>query len=484
MLSQSESHFQQGDYAAAAEGAEKAVSLAERMKNPDWLALAKFMEGRALARQGGRHRGQASQALDRGYRVALSIGNLELANQILQQQRQIALDRGREREAAKIDKQLEGMESPTEPEPAPFPMPAPPTGFPNLIEKINELDGALSKKQAETQEMATERKAMEYTIEQQQVAIQQMNEAQAKDRLVLEYQQRLVDSLTYHNLADSLQLANQAILLEQQNAQVKLKSTERNLSIALAAFVLAISLGLLLRYRQVRAQSRELAEKNQQIQAERNRSNELLLNILPAAVAEELKKNGKSSTRQYEEVTILFADFQNFTRIAELMPPADLVRELHHCFRGFDQIIGKYGLEKIKTIGDSYMLAGGLPEYQEGHTHQVIHAAFDMLTFLEQYNEQRRRDQLPLFEVRIGIHTGPLVAGVVGERKFAYDVWGDTVNVASRMESAGAVGKVNISESTYKLVHDAFFCFHRGKVTVKHKGDIDMYFVEPALQPA
>lgn len=482
VLAQSETYFLQGDYAAAAEQAGKAVGLAERMKNPDWLALAKFMEGRALARQGGRRRGQASQALDRGYRIALSNGNLELATQILQQQRQIALERGKDREAEKIDKRLDGVQEQTDGALSSFAMPPPP-GTPNLMDKIEELDEALSIQEEETQEMTRERKALEHTIEQQQLAIQAMNESQAKARLTLEYQQRLVDSLTFHNLADSLQLANQAILLRQQEGQVKLKNSQRNLSVALAAFVLAISLGLLLRFLQVRAQSRALAEKNQLIQEERKRSDALLLNILPASIAEELKKKGWASARHYEQATVLFADFKNFTGIAELLPPAELVSELDYCFRAFDRIIEKYNLEKIKTIGDSYMLAGGLPEYDTQHTCQVVRAAFEMIEFLETYNKERQEKQLPLFEVRIGIHTGPLVAGVVGEKKFAYDVWGDTVNIASRMESAGAVGRINVSDSTYQLIRNAFPCSYRGKVQVKHKGEIDMYFVEPVPQP-
>ena len=175
---------------------------------------------------------------------------------------------------------------------------------------------------------------------------------------------------------------------------------------------------------------------------------------------------------------MLFADFKNFTSIAEKLTPEELVSELDLCFRGFDKIMGKYGMEKIKTIGDAYMCAGGLPDPYQSNPTKVIQAAFEMQNFLEVLKEQRMREGRPFFEARIGIHTGPIIAGVVGEKKFAYDIWGDTVNVAARMESNSDAGKVNISSSTYELVKDSFKCEYRGKISVKNKGEVEMYWVE------
>jgi adenylate cyclase len=210
----------------------------------------------------------------------------------------------------------------------------------------------------------------------------------------------------------------------------------------------------------------------------RKRSDELLLNILPGEVAEELKEKGRADAKQFDEVTVMFTDFKNFTLISEKLTPTELVNEIHTCFKAFDQIIGKYGIEKIKTIGDSYMCAGGLPVVNKTHADDVVKAALDIQQFMQARLQQRESEGKEPFEIRIGIHTGPVVAGIVGVRKFAYDIWGDTVNTASRMESSGEAGKVNISGSTYELVKDKFKCEYRGKIQAKNKGEIDMYFVE------
>jgi adenylate cyclase len=211
---------------------------------------------------------------------------------------------------------------------------------------------------------------------------------------------------------------------------------------------------------------------------EKKRSDELLLNILPSEVAEELKEKGSADAKQFDDVTVMFTDFKNFTQISEKLSPTELVAEIHTCFRAFDNIIGKYNIEKIKTIGDSYMCAGGLPVANTTNAMDVVNAALEIQLFMQQHLQQRKNDSKEVFEIRTGIHTGPVVAGIVGVKKFAYDIWGDTVNIASRMESSGEAGKVNISGSTYKLVKDKFKCEHRGKIAAKNKGEIDMYFVE------
>ncbi len=213
------------------------------------------------------------------------------------------------------------------------------------------------------------------------------------------------------------------------------------------------------------------------IAKEKQRSEELLLNILPGEVAEELKAKGSADAKQFDEITVMFTDFKGFTQIAEKMSPGELVAEIDICFKAFDAIITRNGLEKIKTIGDSYMCAGGLPVPTADHAAKVVIAALEIQEFMEQHQRERAGQGKARFEARIGIHTGPVVAGIVGVKKFAYDIWGDTVNIASRMESSGEAGKVNISGSTYASVKDKFMCQYRGKIEAKNKGEIDMYFV-------
>jgi adenylate cyclase len=214
---------------------------------------------------------------------------------------------------------------------------------------------------------------------------------------------------------------------------------------------------------------------------ERKKSDELLLNILPVKVADELKKTGSAEAKHFDEVTVMFTDFKGFTTISEKLSAAELVTILHSCFTAFDRIIQKYNLEKIKTIGDSYFCAGGLPVPNTTHAYDMVNAALEIQAFMRDHAEQMKKAGKDFFEIRIGIHTGPVIAGIVGIRKFAYDIWGDTVNTASRMESSGEVGRINISGATWQLVKDRFSCTHRGMIEAKNKGKIDMYFVNNAL---
>jgi adenylate cyclase len=218
------------------------------------------------------------------------------------------------------------------------------------------------------------------------------------------------------------------------------------------------------------------AQRNR-ISIEKERSESLLLNILPEEVAEELKAKGAAEATLIDQVTVLFTDFKGFTQMSEMLTPKDLVKDLHECFSAFDEICEKYGIEKIKTIGDAYMAAGGLPTPNTTHAKDVLNAAFDMAQVVEKGKAEKIATGQPYFEIRIGIHTGPVVAGIVGLKKFQYDIWGDTVNTASRMESSGEVGKVNISETTYNLAKEDFTCEYRGEIEAKGKGRIKMYFI-------
>lgn len=216
----------------------------------------------------------------------------------------------------------------------------------------------------------------------------------------------------------------------------------------------------------------------QLIAAEKRKSDDLLLNILPAEVANELKESGKSKAKNYERATVLFADIKNFTGAAERLTPDQLVAEIDFYFKNFDEITSKYKIEKIKTIGDAYLCVGGLPIADQDNAFYVVSAALEIQQFMLKVKEEKTRKGEIFFEVRIGIHTGPLIAGIVGLRKFAYDIWGDTVNVAARMEQHGEEGKINISGSTYALIESKFRCTPRGKIEAKNKGEIEMYFVE------
>ena len=210
------------------------------------------------------------------------------------------------------------------------------------------------------------------------------------------------------------------------------------------------------------------------IAKEKQRSEDLLLNILPSEVAEELKDKGTAEARYFNDVTVLFTDFKGFTTVAERLTPQQLVNELHNCFKAFDAIMGKYNIEKIKTVGDAYLAVSGLPVNNPKHAEDIVNAAIEIKNFM---TVRKKELGIMTFEIRIGIHSGSVVAGIVGVKKFAYDIWGDTVNTAARMEQNSEAGKINISESTYNRVKDMFNCSYRGEIEAKNKGALKMYFV-------
>ncbi len=221
-------------------------------------------------------------------------------------------------------------------------------------------------------------------------------------------------------------------------------------------------------------QNRIIGEQKEIADKQRQRSEELLLNILPSEVAEELKVKGKANAKLFEDVTVLYTDFKDFTIFTEKVAPQALVTELDNCFNAFDEITSKYNIEKIKTVGDAYLAVCGLPVPNVKHAENVVNAAIDIREFM-----LRRRSELndKTLEIRIGIHSGSVVAGIVGVKKFAYDIWGDAVNTAARLEQNSEAGKINISQTTYDLVKDKFDCQYRGEIEAKNKGKLRMYFV-------
>jgi class 3 adenylate cyclase len=223
----------------------------------------------------------------------------------------------------------------------------------------------------------------------------------------------------------------------------------------------------------------ELNGARQELESEKARSDALLLNILPVKIADELKRHNEVEPRYYDSVTIMFTDFKGFTRLAEASEPRTLVNDLSQYFSAFDEISEKNNLEKLKTIGDAYMCAGGLPDQNRSHPIDACRAALEMQEFMARANRQRGNMRLQPWELRIGLHTGPVMAGVVGKKKFTYDIWGDAVNVAARMESHGEPNRIALSDSTYHHVKDQFKCDYRGAIEVKNKGPMGMYFLNP-----
>ncbi len=303
------------------------------------------------------------------------------------------------------------------------------------------------------------------------LALSKIHEAKGeKDVALMHYQNyvELKDSLV--NISSVRQLAEMKTDFEVSQKQLEVdllnnqKRTQR---------IIMYSLGLVLLL---------AALFYRRIVKEKNRSDMLLLNILPSRTAKELKEKGKVEARKFEAVTVMFTDFEAFTRHSQDLSPEKLVKSVDHFFSAFDKIIEKHGLEKIKTIGDAYMCTGGLISKGPLQPVKVINAAFEIIDFVQRESESGN-EEIAHFDVRVGINTGPVVGGVVGTKKFAYDIWGDTVNVAARMETNSRAGKINISENTFQLVKDRFECEYRGKIDVKNKGMMKMYFVNKPASP-
>jgi adenylate cyclase len=296
---------------------------------------------------------------------------------------------------------------------------------------------------------------------------QQLNKTASK-------KQRLLEALRNEKLLDSIAYAQDR---QEQELEIQKGRNFRNILISIASFALALAGLVFYRFKENQKQKRLLEGKNRLIEEERQRSDELLLNILPAPIAHELKQNGKAKAQRYERASVLFTDFVDFTSVSEKLSPEQLVNELDTYFKAFDFIISQYKLEKIKTIGDAYMCASGLSD-RISTPIAIVRAALEIQQFLNEMKVEKMRNGEPYFEARIGISTGPVVAGVVGVNKFAYDIWGDTVNVAARVQEACESGRINISAETYREIQYSFRCIYRGRIAAKNKGNIDMYYVE------
>ena len=263
---------------------------------------------------------------------------------------------------------------------------------------------------------------------------------------------------------DQITLLSEQALQQEQEKKQMLESRKEELEKEVAQ-----------RTSEVVQQKEEIEKQHGELKLEKKKSDDLLRNILPEEIAEELKEKGTSAAKYFDHVSVLFTDFVAFTKAGERMTPQELVNELHACFKAFDGIMSKYNIEKIKTIGDAYLAVCGLPVADERHAEHMVKAAQEIVQFMK-----ARKLELgdKTFEIRIGIHSGAVVAGIVGVKKFAYDIWGDTVNTAARMEQNGEAGKINISETTFEIVKDKFDCTYRGQITAKNKGELKMYFVE------
>jgi class 3 adenylate cyclase len=286
-----------------------------------------------------------------------------------------------------------------------------------------------------------------------------------------------IDSLTTEHL--KTQLANKDLELTNQKNKLELQTSQNrwNILLLILAMTILAAIFVVRGYAVKRKGLRLLEQLHQQIVVEKGKSDDLLLNILPETIADELKEHGKTTPCRFESATVMFTDFKGFTLYSEKHTPEELVKLVDNYFTAFDQIVKKHEIEKIKTIGDAYMCVAGIPVSQKNHASNMIRAAFEFREFVNQEAIRRQKTNEPYLQMRIGVHSGPLVAGVVGSRKFAYDVWGDTVNIAARMEQSGATDNINVSESVYEQVQHEFDFTYRGEIEAKNKGKMKMYFV-------
>lgn len=355
---------------------------------------------------------------------------------------------------------------------------------PEYLEKLKKSNGInLTQKQLESEKRAiaanlskAEREKLnlkqnlESTVESSQKQIANLESISDSMNTVITLKDQQLREIKFQRQIDSVVQMYSELQISQKEELIALKdASNRRMMYAIIGTVIALVLLAFSFYKSVLF--------NRQLHLEKAKSEELLLNILPANIAKEIKENGKVNTREYENSTVLFSDFLGFSQIAKQISAPELVDDLNTCFTAFDKLAKKYNVEKIKTIGDAYMCIGGIPEPTANSAENVINMGLEMQAFLEKWNKERERKGKPPLEARIGVHTGKVAAGVVGFNKFCYDVWGDTVNVASRIESNGIVNKVNVSEATKNLLKKEYRFHSRGEVEIKNMGAIKMYYI-------
>lgn len=467
-----------GQYDKAIVWAEEAADFAKKIREPKLRAIALNRQGKAMMLAGKR---KAAGRFEQSNDILTELGNPlpALMQENLGHLRQLALRDGDKRELAKIDARIDQVRGVPNTLPSPSAPTAPaPEALVTKAELQQEL-AALQQKMApdskasdqEKQRFLQENKLLQAELAAREAEISQMTEEQMKASMILMQHRHLLDSLDHKFGMDSLALANSDLALREA-------TSNRRFYVAGLIALLLLAGGAMFSYVKARQYAKTLEVKNTVIRQEQERSENLLLNILPALIAEELKSKGHTTARPFEDVGVLFADFIGFSHIAEQVSAEQLVSDLDTCFQAFDAIIVRYGLEKIKTIGDCYMCASGLPNGGGSQMRAMVDAALAIQRWLSDWNIERDIKGLPRYEARIGIHRGPVIAGVVGSKKFAFDIWGDTVNIAARIEQAGAGGRVNISGEAYQVIKAYYDCQYRGKVAVKNKGEIDMYFIE------
>ena len=299
-----------------------------------------------------------------------------------------------------------------------------------------------------------------------------------KSNTIIKAQDESLDSLTNAQIKSQLDIAHLEIEKQKGLILIEAAKNRRNMLLLILGVGFIILMFISRGYNRKRKNNRTLTSMNSEILNEKKKSDELLLNILPESVAKSLKDNGKATPKRYEKATIMFSDFKGFTKFSEQKTPEEIVAILDYYFCGFDDILSQYSIEKIKTIGDAYLCVSGLPDENPNQILDMIACAKDMLDFVD---EARFSDKLKGhqgMEIRIGIHCGPLVAGIVGTKKFAYDIWGDSVNIAARMEQSGVPSHINVSEDVYHEASNHYNFIYRGEVEAKNKGKMKMYLVE------
>lgn len=463
-----DAYLNAGQPQKAEDAAADASDFARRLKLPELRAQALNREGKLLQRLDRRKTAPKFEQSLQILRESNS-GNRALALDNLDHLRQLAEKSGRPKDLERINAQIAVLKNGGK-------ITEQPADSKQALEmQLNAVQKQLAENQTVFKEsqskLLQESQALQSQLAVKEAEIDRMTQEQMRTAMLVMQQRVLLDSVYYRAGMDSLAVANANLALREAESN-------RKFNYSIMGVLLLLAGGSMFSFVRARQNALVLAEKNKTIKEEQERSEKLLLNILPSLIADELKANGRTKAQYFEDVSVLFADFVGFSKIAERLSPQQLVSELDICFQKFDEIIAHYNLEKIKTIGDAYMCAGGVPYGNGAQMTSMVAAAFDMQHWLHEWNNKREQAGMPRFDARIGIHRGPVVAGVVGSKKFAFDIWGDTVNIAARIEQAGEGGQINISGEAYEVIKDQSPCRYRGKIPAKNKGEIDMYFLE------